>query len=56
MCPTEQSFAGCGYHLPPTVWLMELTADYSEGGGKIKLRGWAYEHSDVAACWSGYIP
>lgn len=38
-----------GYHLPPTVWLMELTADYSEGGGKIKLRGWAYEHSDVAA-------
>ncbi len=37
------------YHLPPAVWLMELTADYSSEGGKIKLRGWAYEHSDVAA-------
>ena len=36
------------YHLPNGVWITEISARYEETGGEIDLRGWAYDHSDVA--------
>lgn len=38
-----------GLILPTGVWLSEVTAKYEDSGGELSLRGWAYEHDDVAA-------
>jgi len=38
-----------GFTLPPgTVWLSEISVNYSEGSGSISFRGWSYDHSYVA--------
>ncbi len=42
-------FQEISYTMPHNVWLMEVAAKYDDESGEIMLRGWAYEHSDVAA-------
>jgi Tfp pilus assembly protein PilN len=38
-----------GLILPTGVWLSEVTAKYADSSGELTMRGWAYEHDDVAA-------
>lgn len=42
-------FQDISFTMPHNVWLMEVAANYDHESGEILIRGWAYEHSDVAA-------
>ena len=38
-----------GLALPPGIWLSDMNVNYFEESGSFNMRGWAYNHSGVAA-------